>query len=133
MKGLPLVEDKRSKSGCATFAILPDGTFVRYSHGPGNIIPVYGGKRTTQLQFICNQNTETSGAWMIWVASYTSFYKMRMDSYMENIFLIVIRGIFYCHETLRFMLAFHRFKGTECCHSFCHIVKEHVANSDIFC
>ena len=132
MKGLPLVADESSKSGCTTFAILPDGTFVGYNHGPGKLIPVYGGERMTQTQFISNQNAEKNGAWMIGAASYNSFHKMPLDSYMEDIFLMVIRGLFFCHATLRFMLAFHRFKGRGCCHSFCHVVKNHVGTSDIF-
>ena len=86
----------------------------------------------TQTQFISNQNVEKNGPWMIGAASHSSFHKMPLDSYMEDIFLLVIRGLFFCHATLRFMLAFHRFKGKGCCDSFCHMVKNHVGNSNIF-
>ena len=49
MKGLPLVDDQGSKSGCTTFAVLAGGTFIGYSHGPGKIICVYAGEHMTQL------------------------------------------------------------------------------------
>ena len=86
----------------------------------------------TQLKFISDQNTEKNDTWMIGAASFTSFHVMPIDPYVENIFLVVIRGLFYCHASLRFMLAFYRFKGTGCSHLFCHTVKEHVPNSDLF-
>ena len=52
---------------------------------------------------------------------------------MENIFLILIRGLFYCQVLLQFILAFHRFKGTGCSNSFYHTVKTGVTkNSKLF-
>ena len=60
----------------------------------------------TQLKFICNQNAEKNGAWVIGAASYTSFHKIRIDSYMENTFSHCDKGaiLLSCNITIHVSL-----------------------------
>ena len=85
-KGLPLVEEKGTKTGCITVEINKTGGIKGFKHGGGSIIPQYSGERKTKTQFIQCQNQHSTAKWMIGAASRMSFHTMPINEYIPGIF-----------------------------------------------
>ena len=114
MQGLPLVRDSSTKTGCVTVDIRSDGEVRAFNHGGGFIIPVFQGSRTNCMQFMQNQDQRKLRKWTIGLASTTSFHKMSRNCWIEDIHLILLRGLFYCTIAKEFKIVFHRWKGKGC-------------------
>ena len=114
MKGLPLVSENGSKTGCITVEINATGAINDFKYGGGSIIPQYSGERKMKTQFIECQNQHSTAKWMIGAASRTSFHIMPINEYIPGICLIILRGLFFCPRTEQFSIAFHHWNGDGC-------------------
>ena len=129
MKGLPLVLENGSKTGCITVEINATGGIKESKHGGGSIIPQYSGERKTKTQFIQCQNQHSTAKWMIGAASRMLFHTMPINEYIPGIFLIILRGLFFCPYTEQFSIAFHCWNGDGCVVDLYKTVLEYKDNS----
>ena len=129
MKGLPLVEGKGAKTGCITVEINATGGIKGFKHGGGSIIPQYYGEWKTKTQFIQCQNQHSTVKWMTGAACQMSFHTMPINEYIPGIFLIIMRGLFFCPHTEQFSIAFHRWNGDGCVVDLYKTVLEYKDNS----
>ena len=81
MKGLPLVEEEGSKTGCFTDENSRNGEIKGYNHRGGSTIPQYSGERKTKTQFIQCHNERITQKWMIGAATRASFHIMPLNEY----------------------------------------------------
>ena len=132
MNGLPLVADASIKLRCPTFSIRDDGEVDGYNHGSGFLIPELKGERKFRQEFIANQNAEKTLPWMIGFARSTSFHDLAKDSPILDLFLILVRRLYYCAIASKFFIAFHRFKGRGCCSSLYETIQKHRNNTNTF-
>ena len=114
MRGLPVVYDDKIKSGCITVDIQQDGQVRAFKHSAHHLIPYFHGYRKECLRFIQCQDVQKTYDLLVGAASMSHFCNKAKNEWIHDIFLVLVRGIYFCHASNKLMVVFHRWKAQGC-------------------
>ena len=123
---LPLVEDKKIKTGCFTFDILIDGTIEATRHPAGYLIPFIHGIRKTRVQFMSCTKVCKTPKWPLVFSSLEKDFSKMTPGALSNIDLILVRGLANIGGSNN--LVYHKWKGKGCTKNIYDLIEHHKFN-----